>query len=69
MVTIETQKLHYIDKLKLIGRDARLIIVDWAFWVFGYGFLESTIPNRCDILRLEHSSVLRFLRTGRICST
>jgi MFS family permease len=36
-VTIETQRLQYVDKLRLIGRDARLTIIAWAFWAFGYG--------------------------------
>ncbi|MHA2142735.1 MAG: MFS transporter [Candidatus Thorarchaeota archaeon] len=36
-MTIETQRLQYLDKLRLIGRDARLTIVTWAFWAFGYG--------------------------------
>jgi len=36
-VTIETQRLQYMDKLRLIGRDARLTIIAWAFWAFGYG--------------------------------
>ncbi len=26
-----------MDKLRLIGRDARLTIIAWAFWAFGYG--------------------------------
>ena len=26
-----------MDKLRLIGRDARLTIITWAFWAFGYG--------------------------------
>lgn len=26
-----------MDKLRLIGRDARLTILAWAFWAFGYG--------------------------------
>ncbi|KXH76414.1 MAG: hypothetical protein AM326_02805 [Candidatus Thorarchaeota archaeon SMTZ-45] len=37
IVTIETQRLQYMDKLRLIGRDARLTIIAWAFWAFGYG--------------------------------
>ncbi|MFW9965950.1 MAG: MFS transporter [Candidatus Thorarchaeota archaeon] len=36
-MTVETQRLHYMDKLRLIGRDARLTILAWAFWAFGYG--------------------------------
>ncbi|MHA3963664.1 MAG: MFS transporter [Candidatus Thorarchaeota archaeon SMTZ1-45] len=36
-MTIETQRLQYMDKLRLIGRDARLTIIAWAFWAFGYG--------------------------------
>ncbi|MHA2020340.1 MAG: MFS transporter [Candidatus Thorarchaeota archaeon] len=36
-MTIEIQRLQYMDKLKLIGRDARLTIVTWVFWAFGYG--------------------------------
>ncbi len=36
-MSIETMRLRYIDKLRLISRDARLTIVSWMFWAFGFG--------------------------------
>lgn len=36
-VTTETLRLQYSDKLRLIGRDARLTILCWMGWAFAYG--------------------------------
>ncbi|MHA2221091.1 MAG: MFS transporter, partial [Candidatus Thorarchaeota archaeon] len=36
-MTIESSRLQYMDKLRLISRDARLTIVAWMFWAFGFG--------------------------------
>ncbi|MHA2043364.1 MAG: hypothetical protein ACW99G_01145, partial [Candidatus Thorarchaeota archaeon] len=36
-MTIESTRLQYMDKLRLISRDARLTIVAWMFWAFGFG--------------------------------
>lgn len=36
-MTIESSRLHYMDKLRLISKDARLTIVAWMFWAFGFG--------------------------------
>jgi len=36
-MSIETVQLSYRDRLKLIGRDARLTIVGWTLWAFGLG--------------------------------
>jgi MFS family permease len=34
---IETTSLRYTDKIRLIGRDARLTIVSWMFYAFAFG--------------------------------
>ena len=34
---IETTSLRYMDKIRLIGRDARLTIVSWMFYAFAFG--------------------------------
>jgi MFS family permease len=36
-MSIESVKLSYGARLKLIGRDARLTIVGWVLWAFGLG--------------------------------
>ncbi len=39
-MSIEQPKLRYMDKIRLISRDARLTIAVWMFWAFGYGINE-----------------------------
>jgi MFS family permease len=36
-MSIESEKLSYAARLKMVGRDARLTIVGWALWAFGLG--------------------------------
>ena len=36
-MSIEQPKLRYMEKIRLISRDARLTIAVWMFWAFGYG--------------------------------
>jgi MFS family permease len=36
-MSIEPIELRYMDKIRLISHDARLTIVAWIFWAFGYG--------------------------------
>ncbi|MGY5858040.1 MAG: MFS transporter [Candidatus Thorarchaeota archaeon] len=36
-MSIENERLRYADKIRLIGRDARLTIVSWMFFAFAFG--------------------------------
>ena len=36
-MSVEPPKLRYMEKIRLISRDARLTIGTWMFWAFGYG--------------------------------
>ena len=36
-MSVESLQLSYMDKIRLISRDARLTIAVWMFWAFGYG--------------------------------
>ncbi|MFW9768277.1 MAG: MFS transporter [Candidatus Thorarchaeota archaeon] len=36
-MSIESEKLSYAARLKMVGRDARLTIVGWVLWAFGLG--------------------------------
>ena len=36
-MSVELPKLGYMDKIRLISRDALLTIAVWMFWAFGYG--------------------------------
>ena len=40
VVSKESQKLSYSDKLRLISPDAKRSIIGWMFWAFGFGINE-----------------------------
>ncbi|MDH4214720.1 MAG: MFS transporter [Candidatus Thorarchaeota archaeon] len=39
-MSVESVKLHYVDKIKLISRDARFTIVSWMFSAFAFGISD-----------------------------